>query len=224
VLRAARLAVPQSPPVLRLNMGRLGFLTELTPRDLFNRFEADHGPGLAHRRACHGEPREIIEPSGRMSGPYDALNDIVVSRQAPGRPTLPSTFGLDRAKVANYPLRRDYRWRPRRGAPRYSLSAGGPILAPNEHHLVLTRSLPPRAGTLRSSSTATPFIDLLVTSDHGLCSAVDGQEDVPIMSGASESPVRMSEHVHPVRDVPPDPILVLCRARGAVLNSSCRAL
>ncbi|MGE5596307.1 MAG: NAD(+)/NADH kinase, partial [Hyphomicrobiales bacterium] len=39
VLRAARLAVKEAPPLLGINMGRLGFLTDMSPRDFYNQFE-----------------------------------------------------------------------------------------------------------------------------------------------------------------------------------------
>ena len=39
VLRSARLVVPRSAPLLGINMGRLGFLTDMSPRDCFQHVE-----------------------------------------------------------------------------------------------------------------------------------------------------------------------------------------
>ncbi len=39
VLRAARIAIPHRVPILGVNMGRLGFLTDMSPRDSFNQVE-----------------------------------------------------------------------------------------------------------------------------------------------------------------------------------------
>ncbi|MBA4181754.1 MAG: hypothetical protein C0506_14285, partial [Anaerolinea sp.] len=39
VLRAARVTIPHNVPILGVNMGRLGFLTDMSPRDCFNHVE-----------------------------------------------------------------------------------------------------------------------------------------------------------------------------------------
>jgi NAD+ kinase len=89
VLRGARAAVPHPVRILAVNMGRLGFLSELTPEETPDEVLAIlDGAGRVEDRTmltgevCHPDGDEIVT---RLPLQY-ALNDIVVGRYAPGRP------------------------------------------------------------------------------------------------------------------------------------------
>ena len=191
VLRAARVSIPHAIPLLGINMGKLGFLTDLSPRDFFNQFERvlECDWRIEERLMVRGE----VTASGvETNVVYHGLNDIVVSRRAPGRPIYVDVR-IDSAPVAVYRCDGIIVATPT-GSTGYSLSAGGPILAPTEHHLVLTpvsaHLALGRSIVLQPDSS----IELLVTSDHGAVISVDGQEDVPLESGARIA-LRPSEHV-----------------------------
>ena len=190
VLRAARVTIPYAKPILGINMGRLGFLTDMSPRDFFNHLERviEEDWRIEERMMVRSE----FLPESGVPVVYHGLNDIVVSRRAPGRPIYVDVR-IDRAHVANYRCDGIIVATPT-GSTGYSLSAGGPILAPTEHHLVLTpvsaHLALGRSIVLQPDST----VDLMVTSDHGAVLSVDGQEDVPIDSGTHVM-VRLSEHV-----------------------------
>ncbi len=191
VLRAARVSIPHSIPILGVNMGHLGFLTDMSPRDLFNNMERILAGDwrieerLMVRATMRDTPRSAEQT-------YHGLNDIVVSRRSAGRPIYVDVT-VDGARLAVYRCDGIIVATPT-GSTGYSLSAGGPILTPTEHHLVLTpvsahlalgRSL-----VLQQESV----VELRVTSDNGAILSVDGQEDVPLASGAVVS-VGVSEHV-----------------------------
>ncbi len=191
VLRAARVAVPNSIPILGINMGRLGFLTDLSPRDFFNVFErvVEQDWRVEERLMVVGDL--ALSGTGH-DGSYHGLNDIVLSRRSPGRPIYVDVR-VDNARVAVYRCDGIIVATPT-GSTGYSLSAGGPILAPTEHHLVMTpvsahlalgRSL-----VLQPEST----IELMVTSENGAILSVDGQDDMPVLSGARVV-LRPSDHV-----------------------------
>ncbi len=190
VLRAARLAVPRPTPILGVNMGRLGFLTSLNRDAFFDQF--------ARILASEWEVEErlmvgaaVIE--GEFAGrSFHGLNDIVLSRRSPGRPIYVE-LAIDDERVALYRCDGMIVATPT-GSTGYSLSAGGPILAPVERHLVVTpvsahlaigRSL-----VLEPSSTVT----LSVRSSEGAILTVDGQEDIRLASGARVS-LAASEHI-----------------------------
>jgi NAD+ kinase len=191
VLRAARMTVPHAVPILGVNMGRLGFLTDLSPRDFFNRFERIVAEDwrIEERLMVRGD---ITDGPAEQHPPFHALNDIVVSRQAPGRPIYVD-LRIDGARVAVYRCDGIIVATPT-GSTGYSLSAGGPILTPTEHHLVVTPVSAHLA--LGRSIVLQPesVVELSVTSDHGAIVSVDGQEDVSIASGAIVR-VGVSEHI-----------------------------
>ncbi len=183
VLRAARLAVPRAAPILGVNMGRLGFLTSLSPEGFFR--ELDRivaGDWEIEKRLMVTGAVLGGEAAGRV---FHGLNDIVLSRRSPGRPVYVE-LAVDGERVALYRCDGMIVATPT-GSTGYSLSAGGPILAPVERHLVVTpvsahlaigRSL-----VLAPSSTVT----LSVRSDEGAILTVDGQEDAHLAGGARVS-------------------------------------
>ena len=190
VLRAARLAVPRPIPILGVNMGRLGFLTSLNRDAFFDQFDRIlAGEWEIEKRLMVAATITEGEAAGRS---FLGLNDIVLSRRSPGRPVYVE-LAVDGDRVALYRCDGMIVATPT-GSTGYSLSAGGPILAPVERHLVVTpvsahlaigRSL-----VLEPSST----VMLSVRSDEGAILTVDGQEDLPLAGGARVS-LSASEHV-----------------------------
>jgi NAD+ kinase len=191
VLRAARIIVPRNIPLLGINMGRLGFLTDMSPRDCFQQVEKIIG-----KQNWRVEERvmvrcDITDSDGRDTRAH-GLNDIVVSRSSPGRPIYVDVR-IDGARLANYRCDGIIVATPT-GSTGYSLSAGGPILAPSEHHLVMTPVAAHLA--LARSLVLQPesIVELQVTSDSGAIVSIDGQEEVPV-SSAVRVQVRQSEYV-----------------------------
>lgn len=190
VLRAARISIPHNVPILGVNMGRLGFLTDMSPRDCFNHVERIVAEDwrLEERLMVRGD---VVDGRGVAPVAYHGLNDIVISRRSPGRPIYVDVR-VDRAHLALYRCDGIIIATPT-GSTGYSLAAGGPILAPTEHHLVLT---PVSAHLAMGRSIVLQpdsVVDLEVTSDHGAIVSVDGQEDLPVGTGVKIS-VRASEH------------------------------
>jgi NAD+ kinase len=123
LLRAVRIAVPLDVPVLGVNMGRLGFLTEVdTTPDGFARI------GRALRGEFVVEERVALEVSVNGVGAHFALNDVVVRRGAQAR-MAPFGLSLDGELIADVPSDGLVVATPT-GSTAYFLSAGGPIIAP----------------------------------------------------------------------------------------------
>mgnify|MGYP004574118857 FL=1 len=122
-LSAARIAVPSSLPVLGVNLGRLGFLSECRPEDL---------PAALRAGEFRVEERKLLQVSAEGFLPEGfwpfALNETGVSRigasmlgvdvELDGE-TLP-TWWADGLLVATST-----------GSTAYSLSVGGPICTPD---------------------------------------------------------------------------------------------
>jgi NAD+ kinase len=135
ILRAVRFTGPARIPIVGINMGRLGFMTELQVDEAMTK--------LPHylKGAYRVDERNMIQAkvvkagSTLTEGPYHALNDVVVARGAASRVvTLAGT--IDGAQVSTF--RADgLILSTATGSTGYNLAVGGPILDPESDALVL---------------------------------------------------------------------------------------
>ena len=182
ILRAARLAASLSVPVLGVNMGRLGFLTELEAMDaerLAPRYLTEEGFARLERRRM---VRAVLDGEARQAPlVLDALNEVVVGRGSAGNVSRVSvsvdgvsltTYAADAVIVATAT-----------GSTAYSMSAGGPILHPESPGLILT----PVAshGDLSSPLLLPPdsVIEMEAESQAATSVAADGFLDFPLQPG-----------------------------------------
>lgn len=136
LLRAARLAHPHRVPLLGVNTGRLGFLTEL---------EADPAGLAAFRHVLGGgfridERVALHAHVGESPERHFALNDVVVRRGAQAR-MAPFGLVLDGETVAHLPSDGVIVSTPT-GSTGYFLSAGGPIVHPAVEALGIAALMP----------------------------------------------------------------------------------
>lgn len=180
ILSAARLAAERSIPILGVNMGGLGFLTEVRLDNLYpsldrvftNDFILDERLMLATHIHRHGE----TVARGTV------LNDVVISKGTLAR-MIDLQIAIDGQFITN--LRGDglIIGTPT-GSTAYSLSAGGPIMNPGVQALILTPICP---HTLTHRPLIVPsnvMIEVTLTSqDEGSMTTLDGQVGVAIIQG-----------------------------------------
>jgi NAD+ kinase len=138
MLGAARLVGERRIPVLGVNFGWLGYLTEFTLDELFPSLDGLRNGDFS---VDHRMMLEVtLERDGRVIASHRALNDAVVNKGAPVRMIeldcyidgmFVSTFRADGMIVAT-PT----------GSTAYSLSAGGPIVHPRMSAILLTPICP----------------------------------------------------------------------------------
>ncbi len=180
MLNAARLAGERSIPILGVNMGGLGFLTEVRLEHLYpslervfaNEFVLDERLMLATHIHRHGE----TVAQGVV------LNDVVVSKGTLAR-MIELRIEIQGHFVTN--LRGDgLIISTPTGSTAYSLSAGGPIINPAVHSLIVTPVCP---HTLTHRPIIVPDeseIDVTLTSnDEGAMATLDGQDGVALTQG-----------------------------------------
>jgi NAD+ kinase len=180
VLHTARRMEGRPTPVLGINVGRLGFLADLTPEAFLERLG-----DLAERRYTIDNLMTLACTLAPARGPertFRGLNDVVL-RAAPVFHLLEIGLSIDGESVMTYrgdglilatPV----------GSTAHSLSAGGPILPPNAHMFVVT---PLCAHTL----TQRPLVDSthkvfeLVPHGAGVATmlVIDGQVQLPLSAG-----------------------------------------
>ena len=180
LLSVARAAVAAGVPILGVNFGGLGFLTELHPDELFPALtrvlRGEHA--IEERQAL----RARVRRTGRKARVHAVLNDVVVHRAALSRMvTLDVT--VDGDAVASYTSDGLIVASPT-GSTAYNLSAGGPILDPRMEAFVIT-PIAPHGMTYRPlvvPGTSTVTVVLRSPSKDNYCT-LDGQIGFPLRPG-----------------------------------------
>lgn len=195
VLRAARAVVPHDVLLLGVNMGRLGFLTEIDQSEVLERLpEILSGRARVEDRAIlHAD---LLLPEGAPPPPsgthFHALNDVVVGRASLGRTVQASVF-VDGSRVADY--RADgVITATATGSTAFALSAGGPILHPEAREMVVIPLAPHLVPRNALVLPPTAVVDLWLAPGQQAVLSVDGESDIQI-SGVKTVRVTASDHL-----------------------------
>ncbi len=180
MLAAARAVAQAGIPIMGVNLGSLGFLTEVPVADLYptlealvaNRCEVDQR-AMLHAHLMRGTERVIH---------YDAMNDVVVAKSAIAR-IVEFEVTVDGQLVTNYKADGLIVSTPT-GSTAYSLAAGGPIVSPGVNAFVITpispHSLTNRPLVVRDDRE----IAILVKSvGEEAFLSIDGQTGEPVLDG-----------------------------------------
>jgi len=168
LLAAARIFAAVGTPILSVNLGFLGFLTEVRLADLYATLEN-------WCAGCHSlDERAMVHASlwrdGAEFTSYDALNEIVVSKG-------------DIARMGNFAVELDGRMVARfradgvivstpTGSTAYTLAANGPILTPDVDAMIVT-PICPHLLTLRP---------IVVRGDASLLVRIEGVPNVALLT------------------------------------------
>jgi NAD+ kinase len=167
-------------PILGVNMGELGFLTEVAEpeamemlrRVLAGRYEIDRRMALT----------AALERAGRVVHRFRALNDVVVSNGALAR-IVRFTVWVDGLPFTSYRADGLIVATPT-GSTAYSLSVGGPIIEPTVEVLVVSpispHTLSNRPVVLRPQAVVRIAI---APEQQDVILTVDGQEGTPLHGG-----------------------------------------
>ncbi len=192
ILRAAQAIVPEPTPITGINLGRLGFMTELSVDEAMKKLPTLlAGEGWLDER-CLLEAE--LSPAGEghgSTGTFYALNDVVVARGAVARVVYTdasidgeplTTYKADGVIVATAT-----------GSTGYALAAGGPILHPQAAEYLLLPIVPHLSAgyTLVLPSTATVKLGISTTQPATL--SIDGHINLPL-SGGDTVTVKHSSH------------------------------
>jgi NAD+ kinase len=190
LLSAARVFAKTETPILSVNLGSLGFLTEVRLGDLYTTLEGWCNDCFTtdSRSMLHSE----LWREGELFAEHEALNDVVVAKGAIARMgdfrvrfdgQLAAVFRAD-GVILSTPT----------GSTAYSLAAGGPILVPDVDALVVS-PVCPHLLTLRPMvvrGDANIIIDIVGVPDQTFLT-VDGQEAI-LMKVGDELHCRRSTH------------------------------
>ena len=183
ILRVAQVLDGLPIPIAGINLGQLGFLTELPPVDFNDKLQALlDGKGWNDERAMMDITLQQAENGTIRTQQFHALNDVVMARGAIARivevtasvdGAIIDTYKADGALVASAT-----------GSTGYALAAGGPILNPKSSDLLLVPILPHISLNypLVLDSASTIMLKLSTTSPSTL--SIDGHISLELFNGS----------------------------------------
>lgn len=193
LLSVARSASPNRVPLLGINFGSLGFLTEFQPDELFSGLEAVlRGDYVIEERRTL---RVRFSREGEEPQEYAVLNDAVVTKSALAR-MITIGVRVDDEDVATYTSDGLIVSSPT-GSTAYNLSAGGPILDPRVSAFVISPICPHTMTYRPLVVPSTVRIEVLLKSaDEEVYLTLDGQVGFPL---TAEDRLLIDSHPQPAR-------------------------
>ena len=179
-LSAARAVAKSDIPVLGVNLGSLGFLTEVPLENLYTTLQS------IEDSCCNVDTRSLVHcdvmRQDTSVAQYDALNDVVVGKGTIARLNHCDVY-VDHLFVSRYQADSLIVSTPT-GSTAYSLAAGGPILMPSVDAFVITpvsaHSLTHRPLVVRDTAE----IEIVVkTGEDEAYLSIDGQVGMPMFDG-----------------------------------------
>lgn len=179
ILRAAQIAAAASQPVpiTGINLGKLGFMTELGAKEV-----EDKLPALLEGKGWLDERAMLEAGLNDDETTYYALNDVVVARGAVARVVYVEA-AIDGEKLTTYKAD-GVVVATATGSTGYSLSAGGPILHPRSREYLLSPILPHLSLGYSLVLPATAVVQLRVATVHEATLSIDGHINPPLADGA----------------------------------------
>ena len=179
-------------PILGINMGTLGFLTEHPPESLFPMLHA----------AIEGRTRTVrrerllvtVETPGRDLSTHCVLNDAVINKSALAR-MLDLSVHVNGALVSRFRADGLIIATPT-GSTAYNLSAGGPILYPNLEVIVVTPICPHTLTNRPLVLSLDSKVEMRLEKDsEEVWLTLDGQKGFPL---STEDAIRIERCLDPV--------------------------
>lgn len=183
LISVARLFGGRDVPILGINLGSLGFLTEITIEELYPRLELclQGAPRVSARMML----MVTLIRNNKQNEIYHVLNDVVINKGALARivdletrinKQFLTTYKADGLIVAT-PT----------GSTGYSLSAGGPIIQPQMSCIVITPICPHTLTNRPIVVTDESIISVTITAsfDEKVYLTLDGQVGIELQEGDS---------------------------------------
>ncbi len=169
LLSIAHLAAERNVPVVGINLGSLGFLTEVPLNEMFLSLDSyleGNNKIVSRRQMLRAKTRE---------NSYYCLNDVVINKSALSR-IIRCAIWIDGKEVAMASADGLIISTPT-GSTAYSLSAGGPIIQPYIPAIILTPICPHTLSfrPMVISSESEVKIHLLIEGEEEVYLTIDGQ-------------------------------------------------
>ena len=201
MLSAARMAIKVNVPVIGINRGRLGFLTDISPQDIDTQLGGVLAGEYTEERRFLLHLRIHDEDTTYYQG--DALNDVVLSR---GNETHLIEFDvfINQQFVTHYRSDGLILATPT-GSTAYALSAGGPIMHPQLNAMVMVPMFSHSLSSRPLVIDGQAFVELKISKNNEMDLQVscDGHESHSVKPGqhvAIEKNAQQLRLLHPAED------------------------
>lgn len=180
MLSVARLVCSKEVPIIGVNVGGLGFITEVQKSEMYEVMEQIFAGKweIENRLMLNAQ----VHRQGGKVAEYTLLNDVVINKGALAR-IIDLETSINGAYVTNFMADGLIVSTPT-GSTAYCLSAGGPILYPSLESIVLIPICP---HTLTNRPIVLPdnvLIEITLKSHaEGVYLTLDGQEGFPLNQG-----------------------------------------
>jgi NAD+ kinase len=192
ILRTANAVIPGSACIAGINLGRLGFLTEISTEDTGEKIPAlVRGEGWIDERTLLEAELTLPGTEENAKRRFVALNDVVVARGEVTRiihietrvnGDLLTTYRADGVILATAT-----------GSTGYALAAGGPVLYPSSKDFLLVPILPHLGLNYNMVLPADSEVQLQIINTHVAALNIDGHISCSLPDGASIT-IRRSLH------------------------------
>jgi NAD+ kinase len=181
LISTARIIGERDIPILGVNLGSLGFLTEIALDELYPALEKCLAGD--YRVSERIMLRAVVERDGRETASHLVLNDVVINKGALARivdlKTTVNSLDLATFKADGLIISTPT------GSTGYSLSAGGPIVNPSMNCIVITPICPHTLTNRPIVIDDGSVVDITVSSldDEDIYLTLDGQVGLELRSG-----------------------------------------
>jgi Predicted sugar kinase len=188
MLRAGHLCAPVGLPILGINLGRFGFLMQLSPTDwkqeLPRVFNGEYA--IEERMMLQVEHRR----AGQLLQTEQVINEVVVARGHYIRPIRIQAC-VDGYPLASYVADGLIAATPT-GSTAYALAVGGPIMPPELSNILIVAVAPHLSMDRAIILPAGASVEITVQSEHEAVFSVDGHNPISLEND-DKVEVKMSE-------------------------------
>jgi len=182
ILRAAHVAIPGMTPITGVNLGKLGFMTELNADEALEKLPSLlAGKGWIDERAML--EAELVTADQPSPHTFQALNDVVVARGEIAR-LVYIEASIDGQHLASYKAD-GVIVATATGSTGYSLAAGGPILYPQSGDFLLVPIAPHLSPAYAVVLPSTTVVQLRINTVHQATLSIDGHINLALSDGAT---------------------------------------
>ena len=179
ILRAAQIVVPEVTPITGINLGKLGFMTELGAGEALEKLPSLlAGEGWVDERAMI---QAELSARGKEPRIFHALNDVVVARGSIAR-VIYVEASIDGKHLTTYKADGVIA-ATSTGSTGYSLAAGGPVLYPQSKDFLLVPVAPHLTSAYAAVLPSTVTVRLRITTVHQATLSIDGHINLPLSDG-----------------------------------------